>query len=183
MDNIVYFRDYKREQKTEDDSPKSKSATAIWERAMQTGFMKAYDAAMKAIPKVINPLSKASYEKVLSICEEYAQRLGGTVRGEVRYNKWDAVIDLVVPFLEFSDSSELKKLKAMSELADTVTFQSAEDGWIRVHLFFLYFDDLIDDDGKDAILERIVESDPELVRLLEEHAEYLATPPDDTENT
>ena len=110
MDNIVYFRDYKREQKTKDDSPESKSATAIWERAMQTGFMKAYDAAMKAIPKVINPLSKASYEKVLSICEEYAQRLGGTVRGEVRYNKWDAVIDLVVPFLEFSDSSELKKL-------------------------------------------------------------------------
>lgn len=173
MDNIVYERDYKREPKlqTENDT-----ASAILEMATNGGFLKAYAEAMEAIPKVVVPEDKANYEYLLSRADELAQRWGGKVRGVVSYEKWDATIDLVLPFVEFGCPDDLVLLKEFAEKSDSITFQSEEDGRIRIHVFIYYFEELA---YSNEVFASLMCSNPELAALVEQ---YVTENPDKFDN-
>ena len=63
MENEIFFHDYKAEHKKRRETEESHLSDAIWDHAQASGLFKAYDRALKAIPKAINPISKAGYEK------------------------------------------------------------------------------------------------------------------------
>ena len=169
MENEIFFHDYRAEHKKRQDTEESHLSDAIWDHAQASGLFKAYDQAMRAIPKAINPISKASYEKSLEIWNDIARRWGGTIKGEVEYNKWDAIIDVTLPFSEFSGPADMKTLQELAQYANSITFEACENGWVKVHSYFHYFDDLIDGEEKEQILEKLIMEDTELSEMLLQH--------------
>ena len=116
MENILYEHDYAEEHKIEIEKSAGSLSEAVFDRAIDTGFFKAHSEAMLQIPKIINPLRKANFEYVRDICDRMAKRWGGKIRAEVRYDKWDAIIDLTLPFVEFGCPDELEDMKEIAEL-------------------------------------------------------------------
>ena len=116
MENIVFERDYEEEHRQQDGND---AASAIFEIATDGGFIAAYADAMQVIPKVVVPADKENYEYLLQRSDELAQRWGGKVRGVVNYEKWEATINLLLPFAEFCDRDDLNLLK---EFADKLPF-------------------------------------------------------------
>lgn len=169
MENEVFERDYT--QVIHGESEENAISDAIFERAIYGRFFEEFEATMKALPKSINPKSKADYEYVLALCDSMAQGHRGKLVGEVRYDKWDAVIYLTLPFFEFCDAQKLAELREIAERANSLTFSPTEDGNIQLYIFFYYFDDVTGEESAEEIKERLIRNDPELVALLEQRAE------------
>lgn len=165
MENILYEHDYAEEHRKEVEESTGSLSEAVFDRAIDTGFFKAHSEAMLQIPKIINPLRKANYEYVRDICDRMAQRWGGKIRAEVRYDKWDAIIDLTLPFVEFGGPEELVDMREIASRTDSVTF-SAEGTWVRLHIFCFYFDDVASDEEKDKVFTETITSRPELLKAL-----------------
>ena len=165
MENILYEHDYAEEHKIEIEKSAGSLSEAVFDRAIDTGFFKAHSEAMLQIPKIINPLRKANYEYVRDICDRMAKRWGGKIRAEVRYDKWDAIIDLTLPFVEFGCPDELKDMKEIASRTDSITF-SAEGSWVRRHIFCFYFDDVASEEEKDDMFIDTLASHPALLKAL-----------------
>lgn len=168
MENIVFEMDYEEEHKRRAAEDESSTATAIFDRAINSNFLKAYSDTMDAIPKIIVPEDKANYEYLLAKCDEMAKCWGGKIRGIVDYQKWDAHIYLTLPFAEFGCDEELGLLKEIAEKSHSVTFSATKDGKVELNIFIYYFQEIAD---KRAILEEGILKDDELVSLLEKHSE------------
>ena len=165
MENIVFERDYEEEHRQQDGND---TASAIFEIATDGGFIAAYADAMQVIPKVVVPADKENYEYLLQRSDELAQRWGGKVRGVVNYEKWEATIDLLLPFAEFCDRDDLNLLKEFADKSHSITFQTNDDGRLRIHIFILYFEEIAD---KNEIFESILRNRPDLTALLEQYRE------------
>lgn len=161
MENLVFERDYSKEYNQASDS----DAIAILEQAISGGFLKSYSEAMYAIPKVVVPEYKANYEYVLQLCDDLAKRHGGSIRGIVSYEQWEAHINLVVPFVEFTSPEDLQILRDIAEKSHGVTIQPVDDG-IRIHIYNLYFEELISDDGRSYIQYEHILQDEKLAGML-----------------
>ena len=134
MENIVFERDYEEEHRQQDGND---AASAIFEIATDGGFIAAYADAMQVIPKVVVPADKENYEYLLQRSDELAQRWGGKVRGVVNYEKWEATIDLLLPFAEFCDRDDLSLLKEFADKSHSITFQTNDDGRLRSFSSFI----------------------------------------------
>ena len=163
MENIIFERDYTQAHK---DKAQDITANKLFEQAYFGDFIDNYQKAMDAVPKVIVPEYKANYEYLLSLCDTLAKQWGGSVRGVIDYNHWDAQIDLIVPFAEFSSSDELQLLRDMAEKAHSVTFQPTHDGKLRIHLFNLYFEELISEEHRGFIEYEAIMKDEKLAEML-----------------
>lgn len=163
MENIIYEKDY-----TESElSAASESwSVEIWNQAMNGPFIKSYTAAMDAIPKVIVPEYKENYEYLLRVCDDLAERLGGSIRGVVNYQKWDATIDLYLPYAEFSSPADLKVLSEIAEKSHSVNFEAAEDGGIHIFIFNRYFEELMNEAHRGYIQYDAIMQDPKLAEML-----------------
>ena len=158
-ENEVYEKDYAEVFQQE----RNELGAAIFDHAIESGFFHAYGEAMDALPKHIIPYEKESYERLLSCCDEMAKRMGGHIRGIVSYEKWDANIYLELPFIEFSSTEERALLMEIAFRASSVTFEATDNGKVKMHLFFYYFED---EGDKDEVLEAEIEKDPRLMELL-----------------
>jgi hypothetical protein len=167
MENIVFERDYKEEHKRSAAEEESSTSAAIFDRVMNSNFLKAYSDKMDAIPKVIVPEDKANYEYLLAKCDEMAKHWGGKIRGIVDYQKWDAHIYLTLPFAEFGCDEDLALLKEIAEKSHSVTFSATKDGKVELNIFIYYFEEIAD---KRAMLETEIMKDNELVALLEKQS-------------
>ncbi|MDD3193332.1 MAG: hypothetical protein PHE47_05690 [Oscillospiraceae bacterium] len=163
MDNIVFERDYEQEHKQQS---KEDTASAIFDIAVDGGFLSEYAKAMETIPKVVVPADKANYEYLLERADELAKRWGGRVRGVVDYKKWDASIDLILPFAEFGSRDDRNLLMEFADKSHSLTFQATEDGKLRIYVWFFYFEEIAD---KQEILESMIKSNPELTSLIEKY--------------
>lgn len=119
MQNVLFERDYS--QSLSHTTTESDTATTIFHKAVESGFFEAYSEAMRQLPKIVNPIRKANFEYVQSICDKMAQRWGGKIRAEVRYDKWDAIIDVTQSFIEFGSPEDLKDMKEISQRVDSCT--------------------------------------------------------------
>lgn len=166
MENILYEHDYSEEHKQAAENSESNQNSQLLDTAIETGFFKAYSDAMWMIPKIINPVSQANYEYVKGICDNMAKRWGGKIRAEVRYDKWDGIIELTLPFVEFGGPDELNNLKEIAQRVDSVTFSPSDNGGVQVFIFFYYFDDLASADEKEEVFMDALTSRPELYKAL-----------------
>ena len=53
----------------------------------------------------------------------------------------------------------MKTLQALAQYANSITFQACEDGWVKIHSYFRYFDDLIDGEEKELSLFKLSNPD------------------------
>lgn len=177
MENIVYERDYAEEHRRAAERVDLESS--IFDASIDTGFWKAYGEMMDAIPKVIVPEDKAAYEDLLPRLDELARRLGGKIRGEVRYDKWLSEINVILPYLEFGDDDEYELFKDLAAKTHLFTVTATEDGQVRVHVMINYFKEI--EDATEAV-EGMIAENKELSGLLiqsidryNRKAEQLAT--------
>lgn len=167
MENEVFEKDYKKEHEESADQ----DAVNVLDQAIAGGFFRKYSDAMDAYPKNINPEQKESYERILALCDDMARRWGGRLRGEVRYSHWDAMIDLYLPFVEFSCPEELADLNEMSAKANSITFCPDGNSGIRVHFTFRYFDDVMTEEEKEGVFLDSLLSDPKLTAGVVQYAD------------
>lgn len=163
MENIIYEKDYTE---SEASAASESWSVEIWNQAMNGPFIKSYTAAMDAIPKIIVPEYKENYEYLLRICDGLAERRGGSIRGVVDYQKWNASIDLYLPYAEFSNPSDLKLLSEIAEKSHTVNFEASEDGGIHIFIFNRYFEELMTEAHRSYIQYDAIMQDQKLAEML-----------------
>ena len=112
---------------------------------------------------------KRKYEYLLSQLDELAEYHGGRIKGIVSYQKWESHIFLEVPYLEFGNDKEHQLLKDVNEMADLVTVAATEGGWIRISVMINYFEDVVSDEEKSAILLEEFKKHPGLLAKLEDY--------------
>ncbi len=170
MENSIYEKDYAEEHKKSCDS----EDVDVLKQAISGGFLKRLEDSIKVIPKIVVPEYKENYEYLLGACDDLAKQLGGHIRGIVDYERWEAAIDVVLPYAEFANPEDLLLLKGMAEKAYSVTFRATDDGNTRIRLYVPYFETLITDDGKEYLKYKALMKDPELVKMLGESLELPA---------
>ena len=155
MENIVYEHDYAEEHRKVEE--RAKQEKDIFDVANDSGFWKAYSEMMDAIPKIIVPEDKAAYEDLLPRLDDLARRLGGKIRGEVRYDKWLSEINVILPYLEFGDEEEYQLFRDLAAKTHLFTVTATEDGQVRVHVMINYFEEI--EDASEAVDGLIVENE------------------------
>ena len=162
MENLVYERDYSQVCKeTSDSSPFDDFLV----QALTDGFLKSYTDALNAVPKVIVPEYQANYEYVLQLCDALAKKWGGSVRGEISYKQWEAAIDLVLPYVEFTSPEALQVLQEIAAKSHEVSIQPA-DGSIHIHIINRYFEDLISNAERTYMVYECIMNDIELSEFI-----------------
>lgn len=162
MENLVYERDYADEHRKR----REREGIAVLERVISGGFLKNLEDSYKALPKMIVPEYKANYEHLLDACDNIAKQLGGHIRGVVDYERWEAFVDVVLPYAEFASEEELQLLKEISEKVYSATFRATEDGNTNLRLYIPYFEDLVSDEEKEYLKYEELIKDPELLKQL-----------------
>lgn len=162
MDDIIFEKDYR--QKADDEA--DKRSGKILDQAVSGGFFETYQKEMDKIPKYIVPEDKANYEYLLERCDRFTERYHGRIRGIVDYHRWHSEIVLTLPFAEFGDPEDRAFLAEIAEKSHSVTFESSEDGGIRVHIFICYFDELMTEEHKEYLKYNAIMDDEVLASLL-----------------
>ena len=139
--NEIYEHDYAEEHARRTAS-QPKIYDEIFERAIESGFFKAYNDAMRALPKYIVPEDQAAYEDLLPRLDAVAQKRGGKIKGIVDYEKWDAHIYVELPFFEFSSTEDFSLLADIAAKAHLVTFSVMENGKIHLSIMINYFNEI-----------------------------------------
>lgn len=162
MENLVFERNYSD---TFKEIPDDSQFDNVLLQALSDGFLTSYAEALNAVPKVIIPEYQANYEYVLQICDDLAETWGGSVRGEISYERWDATIDMVVPYVDFTSPKDLQNLREIAERSHGVTIKSVDDG-ILIHIYNRYFEDCITDEKRKQIAFECVLNDKKLSEML-----------------
>lgn len=167
IQNEIYERDY-AEERAQRIANEPRIYSEAFNQAVEGGFFKAYNDAMRAMPKYIVPKDKATYEDLLPRLDAVAKRWGGKIKGVIDYEHWDSHIDVELPFFECSSPEEYALLADIAAKTNLVTFSATEDGKIRLHIMINYFDEIGD---KENLIEETIMQDDKLVELLERQHE------------
>lgn len=162
MDDIIFEKDYRKKEDTEEDIRRAQ----IFDRAITGGFFDTYQSAMDKIPKYIVPEDKANYEYLLDRCDKFAERFRGQLRGIVDYHRWHSEIVMTLPFAEFGDPEDRAFLAEIAEKSHSVTFEPSAEGGIRVRIFICYFDELMTEEHKGYLKYNAIMDDEVLASLL-----------------
>ena len=171
MENLVYERDYSQVCK---ETPDSSQFDTLLVQALTDGFLTSYADALNVVPKVIIPEYQANYEYVLQLCDALAKKWGGSVRGEISYKQWEAAIDLVLPYVEFTSPEALQVLQEIAAKSHEVSIQSA-DGSIHIHIINRYFEDLISNAERTYMVYECIMKDIELSEFINYLIGFLDT--------
>jgi len=171
MKNIIYERDYSHlfslssDEGTEMEIAMKKQ---IYDYAKQHGVFQKFRQVMASVPKVVIPEQKANFEILLQKAEQLAMKYGGKLHGEVKYDMWESVIILILPFLEFVDQDEYDFLKSVANLTNHISITATKDGGIRIRVMIDYFSELFEKETTSAdILDSIIMEDQYLVQMLD----------------
>lgn len=134
MENQVYERDYGAGKKV-DQKGKRAFAAAL----LQNDLLKQYASFVENMPKHIVKEDKANYEHLLKRCDALAKQSYGHILGIVDHEKYQSVIRLNLPFIEFSSDEELHILKEIAEKARCVSFTTQEENSVTMSIFIDYF--------------------------------------------
>ena len=164
MENEIFERDYRETENKETLSPNRQK---IWDYAVESGIFKAYDEAMRKIPKYIVQEDKEAYEDLLFRLNGYAKRKYGKIKGIVDYDKYECHIYVDLPHFEACDPYDFSLLSDIATKTHNVTFTASEDGGIRLSIRINYFDEI---ENTENVFTDCIMKDKKLVQMLtEEH--------------
>ena len=163
MKDIVFEQDYSNDKLYLDQS--EATAKRAMSCAVESGVYRSIDERLQTTPHIINPKNKANYDKAVSYLQYIAMMRGGKIKSVVSYERYEATIDLVLPFHEYSDN--LKKYIAfIFETARCVNIYPEKEGGIRLAVRYNYFELC---GNIDEIIGKEVAEIPELADALMEH--------------
>lgn len=163
MKDIVFEEDYSNEKLYAEQS--DVTAKRAMSCAVDNGVFRSIDERLQTTPHIINPKNKANYDKAVSYLQYIAMMRGGKIKSVVSYERYEATIDLVLPFHEYSDN--LKKYIAfIFETARCVNIYPEKEGGIRLAVRYNYFELC---GNIDEIIGKEVAEIPELADALLEH--------------
>ena len=168
----TYEQDYRQQRQEYHNMMDEAGHGEAFDLIKKLGIMSDIDKRFLALPHVINPTIKLAYDKCLLMLDSWAMLKGGRIKGEVSYERFDAIITVIFPFFEFLEGSSIEYLRFLTMYARNVTFQPSDDGNIEMHVCFDYFEDIGD---KDAIIEEEIQKHPELVEALNASADKERT--------
>ena len=171
MENLVFERDYSKDCK---ETPNRSPFDDLLVQVLTGNFLTSYTDALNTIPKVIIPEYQANYEYVLQLCDALAKKCGGSVRGEISYEQWEATIDLVLPYVEFASPEDLQVLQEIAAKSHEVSIQPA-DGSIHLHIINRYFEDLISNAERTYMVYECIMNDIELSEFINYLIGFLDT--------
>lgn len=160
MENEIFERDYRG---TENNETLSPSKQKIWDYAIESGFFKAYDDAMRKKPKYIVQEDKEAYEYLLFRLDIYAKRKYGKIKGIVDYDKYEAHIIVDLPHFEACQPDDFALLSYMAAKTHNMTFTASEDGGIRLSIRINYFDEI---ENTENVLTDCIMNDKKLIEML-----------------
>ena len=158
MDNVIYERDY-----TVEPAPEDPADQLMYERTKD--LLRRFNRRILAVPRAVDPLRRALYDRLLTVCDAFAKRHGGRITGLIDYQKYDATIQVILPYFEFEDAEDFPLLRSL-RLADTVTFQTCKSGGVELVLFLNCFITL--HPSREGLLQKIIAEDPDLGELFED---------------
>ena len=89
--------------------------------------------------KVINPVAKLHYARLLKWSDKIAKDYYGRVHGEINIESCRAEIRLEVSCLDFVSEDEHSFMHYALRNADSIAIEPTPDGMIRIHMIFHYF--------------------------------------------
>lgn len=134
MENQVYERDYGAGKKVD-----KREKWAFAAELMQNDLLRQYASFVENTPKHIVKEDKENYEYLLKRCDALAKQSYGHILGIVDHEKYQSVIRLTLPFVEFSSDEELHILKEIAEKASCVSFTTQEANGVMMSIFIDYF--------------------------------------------
>ena len=155
MDNIIYERDY-----TEEPLPEDPAFQLMYERTKD--LLHRFNRRVLAVPRVMDPLRRGEYDRLLHLCDAFAKKYAGKITGLIDYRKYDATICVTLPYFEFDEPEDFPLLCSL-RCADSVTFQPCKSGGTELVLFFNCFIPL--HTSKEALIQEILNEDPDLREL------------------
>ena len=164
MENEIFERDYRGTENKETLSPNQQK---IWEYAVESGLFKAYDDAIRKMPKYIVQKDKEAYEHLLSRLDIYARRKHGKIKGIVDYDKYECHIYVYLLFFDVCRSEDFALLSYMAERTHNITIEASEDGGIRLSIRINYFDEV--ENSKYVFTDCIMKDKKLVAMLMEEH--------------
>lgn len=147
----VFERNYGQ---AHDKQWKNKGGHTNWNQNLDAQFFiyrtnNSYKDNPAELPCIVRKGAESKYESLLQICDRLAGQMNGSVRGVIDYGVYDAYIELILPYLEFSTCEGLEDLKEMSVKSDTVLFQSTSEGELRILLTVGYFHRITQEDNME----------------------------------
>ncbi len=155
----VFEKDYTENRRRYREMMSATDSDALLAKIKDAGIFAEIDRRFLALPHIVNPMSKAAYDKALEMLDVWAMVHSGKIYGEVSYEEFDARIVLTFPFFEFVGDN-IDTLKFIAQTAKSVLFDVTPFGNIEMVARFPYFEDT---GGKDKIVEEVLSEHPELM--------------------
>ena len=170
MENNIYERDYNEEFIESGELAVSTYAAHIMEETRNYGIIDTLKKKIQGMPHIIIPQDKVNFEYLLPRLDAFAKKMGGYIRAEINYQRWESTFDLILPFLEFMSESDYELFKDITTKTDCFTVTATEDGNIRVHIIIDYFEELgMDAQQRQEFFSSELENHPDLKKLIDEY--------------
>ena len=171
MKDDIYEKDYFAEHKKEREN--SIAESNIIKMAIESGVFASISKRMSALPHVVDPEKQKAYQICLQLLDTMARELGGKIKGVISYQKFDAQIELTVPFLEFSGKSNLKILQFLASQARDIHIYNEKNGQMKLTVYIDYFESL---GNYDKIFYEEMNKHPEVVDSMVKLYEQQSNP-------
>lgn len=155
MKDEIYERNYR----STDTSERERKIYNAMNVISDTGIFDSINKRLNSLPHVIVPEKKRFYRECLQLLDGMAKRMGGTIKGIVSYQEYDAQISIVLPFFEFSFKEDMEILKHMAKAARAVSIYHENDNMIRLVVYIDYFEAMGD-------VEKIINEEFEKLPLI-----------------
>lgn len=162
MENEVFERDYTHLPPLHLTS-QFQNDLAIVKHAADTGMIGEYEAAVRAMPRIIMPSKKAVYNDLLIRLNEFAMAARGRIRGVVDFEEWQATITVTLPTIRFVEPHGTLLMADMALSADSIEISADEQGMLKMVIELPYFQEI---GNKEQIMDDLIDRDEELLEMI-----------------
>lgn len=162
MENEVFERDYTYLPPLHLTS-QFQTDLAIIKHAADAGIIKEYEAAVKAMPRIIMPSKKVQYDDLLIRLNEFAMEARGAIRGVVDFEEWQASITVTLPTIRFIEPYGTLLMADVALSAEVVGISTDEKGAVQMVIELPYFQEI---GNKEQIMDDLIDQDEELLEMI-----------------
>lgn len=162
MENEVFERDYSQLMPLHLTSL-FQNELEIVKQAVNSGIIREYEEAVRAMPKVIVPGKKAIYDDLLVRLDEFARVARGSIRGVVDYEEWNATITLNVHKLLFEEPFGTLLMADISLSSESLTITADTQGKLQMIIEMPYFQDI---GNKEQVMDDLLEKDDSILEMI-----------------
>ena len=151
LDKMIFVRDYTSATEPQGAETTREELEQMMDMIRKSELFKDYETALNAIPKMIVPKYRATYDDLLKRLDDHTNRCGGKIHGEINYKTGSAWIEVILPFFEAINDNTRQLFTDVIMASLSMNFSATNDGNVRLYALLPYFEDLCDDETKDKL--------------------------------